>query len=137
MRDRLSPELYLDLIGTPWRLHARGPEHLDCVGVVIRICERRGLRVGNLDSAVDEVERAQGEGSGWRPVMRGDIRPGDALLFRSTHPRWHVGVAIDDCRMVHSSEDAGGVVVERFDSLKFARRLHAAYKWAPSDQSQS
>ena len=121
--NALSPDLYEDLLGKPYLLHARGPDYLDCVGLLLAICRRRGLAVRELKSVPSQVDQIDDE---WEKVSIPG--PGDALLFRSRSQVWHVGVAIDDRLMIHASEDEGVVVVERYDSPAHARRLHCAYR---------
>jgi cell wall-associated NlpC family hydrolase len=121
--DALSPDLYEDLIGKPYLLHARGPDYLDCVGLLLAICRRRGLEVRELKSIPSQVGQIDDE---WEKVPNPE--PGDALLFRSRSHVWHVGVAIDDHLMIHASEDEGVVVIERYDSRAHARRFHCAYR---------
>lgn len=121
--NALSPDLYEDLIGKPYLLHARGPDYLDCVGLLLAICRRRGLGVRELRSIPSQVDRIDDE---WEKVL--NPGPGDALLFRSRSQVWHVGVVIDDHLMIHASEDEGAVVIERYDSRAHARRFHCAYR---------
>jgi cell wall-associated NlpC family hydrolase len=121
--NALSPDLYEDLIGKPYLLHARGPDYLDCVGLLLAICRRRGLEVRELKSIPSQVDQIDDE---WEKVS--NPGPGDALLFRSRSQVWHVGVAIDDRLMIHASEDEGVVVIERYDSRAHARRFHCAYR---------
>lgn len=133
--ETLSPDLYRDLIGTPWKLHARGPYELDCVGLLLIICRRRGYLVRDLASTIETVQHRDSTLSDWLQIK--DHLPGDALLFRG-FPRPHVGVAIDSFRMVHAQEHVG-VVVERYDSPLYARRLQGVYRCrlSPSVLSQS
>ena len=69
----LSPDLYEDLIGKPYLLHARGPDNLDCVGLLLAICRRRGLAVRELKSISSQVDQIDDE---WERVA--NPVPGDA-----------------------------------------------------------
>ncbi len=61
---------------------------------------------------------------------------GDALLFYSTNPPWHIGCAIGPETMIHANERVG-VAVERFDSPLYRRRLEGAYRWIALESGQS
>ena len=123
----LDRSLYVDLIGKPWEKHARGPSSFDCVGLLLELCARRGLRVALLASDISEIDRASGSEGEWEKVA--SPLPGDALLISSSDPRWHVGVAISSYLMIHSKQGVG-VAVERFDTPLYASRVKGFYRWA-------
>jgi cell wall-associated NlpC family hydrolase len=55
--------------------------------------------------------------------------PGNGILFRSTNPPWHIGVAAGDGWMIHASESAGAVVRERYNAFPWHKRIEGFYRW--------
>lgn len=108
-----------DLVGLPFRDGGRGPDAYDCWGLVRHVyCRQLGIDLPDYGeiSAKDLVrvarEMRRGADDGWRvpPVpraydvclMRGG-RGGAAVL--------HVGVMVDDRRLLHVEAATGSVVV--------------------------
>lgn len=119
----MERELYADLIGREYMEDGRGNPGFDCVGLLLAICERRGLRVPAYPSLAGALALALQD---WRKV--GAPNPGDAILIRYVGPPWHVGVVIAGNLMLHA-QSKQGVVVERFDTPKWCRRVEGFYRW--------
>jgi cell wall-associated NlpC family hydrolase len=121
--DSIPYTLWADLLGKPWRKDARGPDAYDCVGLLLEIERRLGFPVPAYASAVDAVALAVAD---WGLVAH--PAPGDAILIRALHPRWHIGVVSGDGFMLHSREGAG-VLRERYNAFPWQARIEGFYRW--------
>ena len=120
---RLPFELYGDLLPVPYLAHGRTLQGLDCVGVFMEVQRRLGHALPFYESDPATLESVLPR---WEKV---DVpQPGDGILIRSSAPDWHVATVISPFEMVHGKEGAG-VVVERFDSPAYARRIEGFYRW--------
>jgi NlpC/P60 family putative phage cell wall peptidase len=63
------------------------------------------------------------------PVERGDVRPGDVLLFRwrDGYVAKHVAIASSDCSMIHAHD--GAAVCEIALAPWWRRRLAYAFRF--------
>lgn len=127
-------ELYADLIGKPWARGCRGPGAFDCVGLLLEMQRRLGHVAADIPSSKGAFDLALAPRGEWAEVAAPE--PGDALLIRSAHPRWHVAVVIGLGLMIHGKEGAG-VVVERFDTPLYASRVKGVYRWRAREFGQS
>lgn len=128
----------MDLLGKPFEKDARGPAAYDCVGLLLEIERRLGRTLPEYDSREGVLILALVD---WEPVseclpgspqtgpcLRGGPLPGDAILFRSCDPSWHVGVVTGDGWMIHAHPDCG-VVRERYNALPWHNRIEGFYRW--------
>src|SRR5579864_5775045 len=120
----LPARFYADLIGKPYRDHGRGPDFYDCFGVLIEVERRMGNQLPDYISNPDTLDEIRVHD--WQEVLKPE--PGDGILIRSVDPRWHVGVVINSCEMVHIRRDAH-VCVERFDGILWKKRIEGFYRW--------
>jgi len=105
-----------DLVGTPFRLQGRDPEHgLDCLGVVITSLARADValalppdyRPRRRTFAIPEVLLRE---AGLIPASNA-VHGGDCLLLRTGPAQVHTAVAIDRERIVHAHAGLGRVVL--------------------------
>lgn len=120
----ISPRLYSDLVGKPFVNDGRGPDAYDCVGLLLEMQRRLGHVGADYASDVGAVS-AIAEAD-WERV--GVAQPGDAILLRSSDPKWHVAVVIGPGRMIHS-HPAAGVCLQRFDITFWKRCVEGFYRW--------
>jgi cell wall-associated NlpC family hydrolase len=107
-----SPVIYTDLIGTPFKYGGRGPEAYDCYGLVMELQRRMGIEIPDYKSPQNMGEIASllaCEIPRWIEVPRA---PGTVVALRIGRYVSHVGLMIDNDRMVHTWEQSGGVCVE-------------------------
>ena len=125
----LSPRLFVDLIGKPFRADARGPAALDCVGLACEVLRRCGHVVPDFVSSEAELHRQMAAGgilAGASPLPRAEA--GCVVLLRSLgRDRFHVGIMIDQTCMLHASEVVGAVVIERLRNSAWAYRIVGFY----------
>jgi cell wall-associated NlpC family hydrolase len=128
---KLPFSLYGDLLTVPYRYRGRSARTgLDCVGVFSIMQRRLGKSVPFYPSHEGGLAAARGQ---WVKVAKPEI--GDAILMFSDDPPWHVATAISAVEMIHAKSTAG-VVIERFDSPLFARRIEGFYRWKEQASGQ-
>jgi hypothetical protein len=87
-----------DLVGVPWRLHGRDPQHgLDCIGLLAAALGHAGppvllptgypLRLARLDGWLPDPASL-----GFTPAA-GPVRPGDVLLIQPGPAQFHLAIA--------------------------------------------
>jgi hypothetical protein len=124
----LSPLVYGDMVGRPFRRGGRGPYTYDCWGVLQAILRRLGNHP--TDFPTEPALMASALEDEWVEIKREMVLPGDGVLMRSFDPEyvWHIGVAVDPWRMLHVRESVG-VCVEAFDSTLYKRRIVGFYRF--------
>jgi len=127
---RLPARLYSDLIGKPFAEGARGPEAYDCVGLAIALQRRMGRDVPDFASTLDELHQNYAEGGGLLGPAICIPRPvaGCVVLLRMLADERHLGVMLDEFRMIHTSRETGGVVIERILAGPWQRRVLGYYE---------
>lgn len=120
-------------IGVPFRHQGRGPNGMDCVGLVIHVCDQFGIEysdvqgyprrpyVGLLESAFDEhVERGV--------LVRVDLalmQTGDFLMMRFSEPQ-HLAILAEE-NIIHSHMRVGKVCEHRLDDM-WRNRIVRVYR---------
>jgi len=124
----LESYLFVDLIGKPWRKCARGPDAYDCLGLVLEIQRRRGVEVPNFLSCEGELHRQLAGGgflAGCKKLEAAE--PGCVALIKMGHEH-HLGVMLDSYRMIHTTEQTRGAVIERILGPLWNRRITGYYR---------
>jgi len=116
-------------IGLPYAEFGRGPSSYDCLGLFMAV-QREVFGVYlpfGLVQLGDEENEAHAEFvSTWRRLGRDEpAQEGDAVLMRRGRG-WHVGVAVDNHRMLHA--DCRASVIEPFRAGKWGSRLDGVYR---------
>lgn len=116
-----------DLIGLPFKYGGRGPDFLDCYGLVMEMSRRNGVDLPDFGFADDQALVAAMMGATlpqWEEIER---RPGAVVLIRVGRYAAHVGYMLDEHRMIHSWEHSHGVTIISVDSWK--QRIVGFYKY--------
>jgi len=128
-----------DWLGLPYEPLGRGPKY-DCLGLFLAVqAARFGRRMpyGLVHmGAAEETARARYIVD-WQPVEKwergarrmakaGAVREGDAVLMRRGRG-WHLGIALDETRMLHGDEPASSIADYR--SGRWGRRLEGIYRY--------
>ncbi|MFF0816964.1 C40 family peptidase [Rhodococcus sp. NPDC003318] len=102
----------LSKLGAPYVWGAAGPDSFDCSGLVQWAYRQAGVSVPR--TTYDQVK-------GGSPVGRGDLQPGDVVLFSGAE---HVGLYAGDGIVVHAPTSGQPVKRAPLDSMPFfaARR---------------
>jgi cell wall-associated NlpC family hydrolase len=104
-------------IGRPYRYGGASPrEGFDCSGLVEYVFNRAGLRV---------PRDTRGQIAAVRSVERSELQAGDLVFFRVGRKKLHVGIVVDDGRMVHAPSTGGRVEIVSLDSPYWARRFRS------------
>jgi cell wall-associated NlpC family hydrolase len=129
--NRLSPALYADLIGKPFKWHGRGPDAYDCIGLLMEIYRRQGIFLPDYKSNELPAANAIDIGTAAMSWARSDWPfPGAAILLKM-HPNLvtHVGVIVDERRFIHTLEQMNGVHLDEFRSPLWQKRTAGYYRW--------
>ena len=130
---------YGGYFGVPFRRGGRGPDELDCHGLLIQLHADQGIQIIDFASPASNEEAASlflGHKSAWRTKWEksapGQVpphtiyQPGDTLLFSIRGTPCHVGMVITSLRFVHTWEGTKGVVAERMSLWE--RKVHGIYR---------
>ena len=121
-----------DWIGIPYQELGRGPDSYDCLGLFVTLQRVRHDRAIFdplcLASVAARRNLAAANKSDWRSV--GEATEGDALLFDVRGHPLHVGYALDNHLMLHTSKDTDEVVIEDFRATGWGDRLEGVYTYA-------
>lgn len=117
-------------VGLPYQELGRGPEFYDCLGLFLTLQRVRHGRaifdpLCSMQQAARQklVERVRPH---WCSVSVAS--EGSAVLFRVRGLALHVGYALDERRMLHTSQDTGESVIEDFTTSHWGDRLEGIYE---------
>jgi cell wall-associated NlpC family hydrolase len=136
MAHFLSACLYSDLLGKPFEEGGRGPDTYDCVGLAIEIQRRRGISVPDFISSEAELHRQLSQGGmleGCRKLKA--AVPGCVVLVKMPEGH-HLGTMIDTWRILHTTAQTKGVVVERILGPMWVRRILGYYEVGSAEACQ-
>ncbi len=111
---------YSDLLGKPFRYHARGPDAYDCYGLAIEVCRRAGIELPPWESVCQraaihsEIEKGK---KFFRELEA--PKPFCLITFKLKPPNTsHIGVMLGDyLHFIHTMEKIA-VAVEPFRSVR-------------------
>lgn len=122
-------------IGLPYKSYGKDKSGIDCYNLV-RLVYKEQFNIDipyykdiGYESRKDSkkiAEFMEKESKKWNKTDI--IRPGTVIMFRVMGYPTHVGVAVSDKYMLHIEEGINSVV-ERYDGLKWKKRIHAAYEY--------
>lgn len=104
----------LDQVGKMYQYGSAGPNTYDCSGLTSRSYSEAGTSIPRTSG---------GQAGAGRPVTRGEVRAGDLIIYNGGG---HVGMAVDNGRVVHASTDGVPVKVvglEEPGSIYAMRRI--------------
>ena len=124
----ISSALYTDLLGKPYKDSARGRDAYDCVGLALEMARRMGKQLPDYLSSEAELHAQLGSGGA---TLAGLAQiphpvPGCIVLLRMGPNKHHVGVMLDEYRMIHTSS-VTGCVIERVISQLWQRKVIGFY----------
>jgi cell wall-associated NlpC family hydrolase len=119
---------YADLVGKPFEEGGRGPEAYDCIGLAIELQRRRGLTVPAFLSSEAELHRQLATGGfldGCKKLEAAEY--GCVVLFRTGIHQHHLGTMIARYRMIHTTAQTRGAVIESILGPLWERRILGFY----------
>lgn len=120
-----------DWIGIPYREIGRGPDSYDCLGLFIALqWKRHGRELFDPYCSMTAAARTKLVDKlrpNWSPVET--ATEGCAVLFRVRGLALHVGYALDERRMIHTSEETDESVIEDFTAARWGQRLEGIYEY--------
>jgi cell wall-associated NlpC family hydrolase len=123
---------FSDLIGVPFAYGGRGPDALDCYGLVMECARRDGVELPDFGSSENQAEimaMMLASLPQWREI---ECRPG-AVVFMRVARSTHVGYMVDANHMLHAWENSGGPTRVRVDEWK--HRILGFYEYVGKDQA--
>lgn len=114
-------------LGIPYVPLGRGAAGYDCLGLFMAVQAEvfgRVLDYGLVEIGAEEGAAVARHIGAWERVET--ARMGDAVLMRRG-PGWHVGVALDDTRMLHAEAPASAI--DTFRARKWGKRLDGVYRF--------
>lgn len=121
-------------VGTPYLDFGRTAAGCDCWGIVrLALFVMKGIVLPSYDDISPEelaeidqiVHREVGSGVWVKVDARQEF---DVAVFRRGRHDSHVGIMVDDRRMLHSDKHSGGARVERIDNGRWASQLVGYYR---------
>ena len=133
MMTALSACLYSELLSKPFEKNGRGPETFDCVGLAIEIQRRIGRELPAYLSDEAELHRQLAAGGPLSESRRLDCpEPGAIALIRMVGDEHHIGTMLDAYRILHTTSQTGGPVIERILTPIWTRRILGFYRMEAS-----
>ncbi|CCH28955.1 NlpC/P60 family protein [Actinosynnema sp. NPDC047251] len=94
----------LEQIGDMYRYGATGPDLWDCSGLTSKAYASAGVTIPRTSG---------GQAGAGRAISRGEVGPGDLIIYNGGN---HVGMAVDNGRVVHASTDGVPVKIVSLDA---------------------
>jgi hypothetical protein len=112
-----------DLVGLPYKMHGRNGEGLDCFGLIRVISLRNGTPI--KDPVYKGFDPALSKLAGYIGFVKIDKFETGCILEIEKEERLHLGYAIDEENMIHSTIGEGVIVenISKYDVKGF-------YTWA-------
>lgn len=117
-------------IGIEYENLGRGPKY-DCLGLFIELQKKRmGLEIFDPLCSIEYAFRrevAEQNKEKWKPVD--SAQEGDALLFTVRGVSLHIGYAVGEKTMLHTSQQIGQSALENFKMNVWGNRLEGIYRY--------
>jgi len=121
-------------IGVPFRHQGRTLRGLDCVGLLVFVCDRMGVAVADRDGYPERPSNGLLEGAFSEHVASGvlqrievtKMQPGDFLMMRFGREPQHLAILAGDT-IIHSYMTVKQVCEHRFDA-RWRSRVVAVYR---------
>ena len=121
-------------IGIPYKANGRDNTGLDCWGLARLIySEQFNITLPSFSTDYDISDDARiteliaQYHEGWKKLDT--PQEGSLVLFKVLGAETHIGIAISDSQFIHVREGSD-VAVERFDSVKWAKRISGHFKYS-------
>ena len=122
---------YIDLLGKPFLLGSRGPNHYDCWGICLEVGKRLGINYPehftptNTSDQSDAIQNIQDE----HFIKLDKPEPFCIVTFKINPPFIdHCGVVVENCTQFIHIMRSRSVVLQRLDNKILAPRIEGFYK---------
>ncbi len=123
-------------VGIPYLDRGRSIAGCDCYGLVwLVMLELRGVELPSfVECYVTAADRRAiadliaARRSPWRPVAAGSERPFDGVLLRAGRLETHIGLVVDQGRLLHVNE-GGESQIERYSAPPMSHRVSGFYRF--------
>jgi cell wall-associated NlpC family hydrolase len=119
---------YSDLIGVPFQYGGRGPDVLDCYGLVMECARRNGVTLPDFGFADNQSLVAAMMGASLPQWRECEAKEGAVALIRVGKYVAHVGYVISTNSLIHAWEASGGVSIEPLQQWR--HRIVGFYEYA-------
>lgn len=122
---------HLDLIGMPFRLGARGPDHFDCWGICLEFAKRNGIEYPK-DFTPDNKEQQNDsiciiKDRDFERIEKPE--PFAIITFKMKPPYVdHCGIILPDCKTFLHTLEGHAAAVNRIDHRMLAKRIEGFYR---------
>lgn len=109
---------FSDLVGVPFEYGGRGPDKLDCYGLVMECARREGITLPDFGHASEQpriMAMMTASLNQWRQI---EPRHGAIAFIRVGRYAAHVGYVFGPNHMIHAWEASGGVTIVRLADWK-------------------
>jgi hypothetical protein len=121
-------------IGIPYKANGRDDTGLDCWGLARLVySEEFNINLPSFSTDYDIsddariIELIAQYREGWKEL--GAPEEGSLVLFKVLGAETHIGIAISESQFIHV-RDGSDVALERFDSVKWAKRISGHFKYS-------
>lgn len=131
--QKKSDEISQKLLGMTFKMGGRGPEEIDCYGVLIQYFKSFGIDLPDYSYVDDWDEKEdiylQHYSSLFRKLSDGETPgTGDVVLFKNIpESANHAGVYLGDDRFVHSYRKIG-VKIDRLSNRAWAKKIYGVFR---------
>lgn len=113
-----------DILGKPYKAHARGPDAFDCYGLVIEVEKRLGKEMPDLYEKLtnEEIHNAliTSKAEGYKKVKEAEF--GDVVVLLEKGHIHHVGVCLKHGEFIHC--DKQGVRISRLNEFSNKKEVY-------------
>ena len=122
-------------IGIPYKINGRNEKGLDCYGLIIDIYKKHfSINLPDFNSSFlsssDQAipNKAKKESEYWTPVNYNSRKQGDVILFNIGGNPFHIGLILDQSKMIHTLE-GHNCVIESYSGARWRSRFEGIYRW--------
>lgn len=126
--------MYNDLIGKKFAYHGRGPDEYDCLGLVIEVLRRNGIKFPDFQEYKGELSSVghlvHAKTTLYDAKKLAHSEPLAIVTFQLV-PRYvtHIGVIIDKYGAFIHVLDGTHVTIENINGLVWKNKVEGFYRW--------
>lgn len=122
----------LKYLGVPYQHQGRSTAGMDCVGLIIAVGRDLGIDMNDQDypylKIPDPTVLLSGMMNNFMHKPGSSYEPGDIIVFRIRRNPQHVGIILENNKLIHSYENVGKVVMHDMDQ-RWVKRIAAVFSY--------